>query len=288
MLETRSVNTARPPVFLKRLVPALLAILAGAVVQQLQTEWGWAAILLVGAILLPLAIWWGLREPRAPGPLIRYGFLALAIAYVLLTAAFSILGDQLAWLWRISISAPIGAAAIAVLLLSRENHNSIIAITCVAIIGFGIAAIGPGVVGIVDNKLAVGVAWIGIGVAAIGLGVAGIVDDNLIIGVAGIGAGVAAIGAGVVGIVENHLVIGVAAIGAGVAVIGLGVAIIVANHLVIGVAAIGAGVAMIGGGSVVALGHLRDQSRSRILSAERNDQARDTRSKSLANSHDVG
>jgi hypothetical protein len=87
----RSVNIGQPPAFLKPLVPALLAILTGAVVQQLQTDWGWAAILLVGAILLPLAIWLGLREPRAQRPLIRYGFPALASAYVLLTAAFSIL-----------------------------------------------------------------------------------------------------------------------------------------------------------------------------------------------------
>ena len=80
----------------------------------------------------------------------------LATAYVLLTAAFSIFGDQLGWLWRVSISAPIGTAAIAVLLLSRERLGSSLAI-------FGVAMIGYGVALIVDNRLAVGVALIGLG-----------------------------------------------------------------------------------------------------------------------------
>jgi hypothetical protein len=361
----RSVNIGQPPAFLKPLVPALLAILTGAVVQQLQTDWGWAAILLVGAILLPLAIWLGLREPRAQRPLIRYGFPALASAYVLLTAAFSIFGDQLGWLWRISISAPIGAAAIAVLLLSRDR-NSVVGIGCVAIIGLGVAmmgfgvadivdhnlafgfavicagvaAIGAGLALIVDNKLAFGVAVIGLSVAAIGVGIAVILDyNNLAIGVATICAGVAAIGIGVADMVDNRIVSGVAVIGlgvvmigagavsaghvlvlaigligGGVAAIGVGVAVIVDNKLAFGVGMIGCGVAAIGCGvasiivdnelavavAVIGLGAamivagavlaglLSDQSRSPILSAERNDEARDTRSESSSiNSRDV-
>jgi hypothetical protein len=212
-----SVNRARPPSFLKPVVPALLAILAGAVVQQLQTDWGWAAILLVGAILLPLAIWSGLREPRAQRPLIRYGFPALASAYVLLTAAFSIFGDQLGWLWRISISAPIGAAAIAVLLLNRDL-NSIVGIGSVAIIGLGVAMMGFDVADIVDHNLAFGVAVIGAAVAAIGAGLARIVDHNLAVGVAVIGLGVAGIGLGIAVILDyNSLAVGVGTICTGVA-----------------------------------------------------------------------
>lgn len=75
----------------------------------------------------------------------------LATAYVLLTAAFSIFGDQLGWLWRVSISAPIGTAAIAVLLLSRERLGSSLAIFGVALIGLGVPLIGGGVALIVDN-----------------------------------------------------------------------------------------------------------------------------------------
>lgn len=84
-----------------------------------------------------------------------------ATAYVPLAAAFSIFGDQLGWLWRVSISAPIGTAAIAVLLLSRERLGSSLAIFGVELIGYGVALI-------VDNRLAVGVATIGLGVVNIG------------------------------------------------------------------------------------------------------------------------
>ena len=238
-----SVNTNPPPALLKALVPALAAILAGAVVQQLQTDWGWAAILLVGAVLVPLAIWWGIRDPRAERPLIRYGFSALAIAYVLLTAAFSVFGDQLGWLWRVSVSAPIATAAIAVLLLTRESPHFLLPILGVTAIGVGVAGIGFGVALTVDNDLAGSIAVIGGGLALIGFGVAMIVDNRLVGTVAVIGCGVTGIGYGVALIFESHLVGGVYAIGLGVAVIGL--YLVVDNRLVGGVAEIGVGIAVI-------------------------------------------
>ena len=64
-----------------------------------------------------------------------------------------------------SISAPIGTAAIAVLVLRRQSFHSMTAILGVAAIGAGIATIG-------DNDVAYGVALIVTGVAAIGGGIA--------------------------------------------------------------------------------------------------------------------
>jgi hypothetical protein len=244
--------------------------------QQLQTDWGWAAILLMAALILPFAIWWGHREAKARSLLVRVGFPALAIAYVLLTAAFaaafSMFGD-LGWLWRISISAPIGTAAIAVLLLTPSEGVRWSQWVGLPVLTLGVTGTNIGATGIVESDylaggialLIVGVAlsiigvglivgkpsarsllMIGLGVVQMGIGAVFIVGNNLLYGIGMIGLGVVQMGIGAAFIVGNTLLLGIGMIGFGVVAIGFGVASIVADKLAYGVGEIALGVVAIG------------------------------------------
>lgn len=221
-------------------------IIAGSVLQQLQAGWGWTALLLVGVIFLSLALWWGRTDLRARSRVVRLGYPVLGVSYTALTVAFAIFADQLPALWKVACTAPIAAAAIALLLLRRRDSTLTGLLLGVALIGLGVAMIGVGVA-VLGGSIALGVALIGFGAAGIWCGVTAAVGSSLAFGVAVVGFGVAVIGVAVTAM-DDSLALGVAVMGIGVAVIGLGASIVKGGSVAASVAGVATGVVMIGVG----------------------------------------
>jgi len=177
-----------------KLAGLLLGFVAGGMtVNQLTDDYGYRGIMIATVLGAILAVASWLRRLPSRSALSRHSTRLLLLA-TLAVALVTLLGPAT---WHGAAIAAAGALTVTAVLIPTDLTTAAKLLTGSGLVGGGVAAIGGGIVGLVDGAVLLGLAVISGGVALMGYGVAVLVGGDALLGVALIGLGVAGIGVGV-------------------------------------------------------------------------------------------